>query len=90
MNVDFVDKMYIKDYIEKYIFCKVFDIFDDFKVEFYLFDEILWCQKEQFFDGVGYGWIDVFKDNVELYVMDEMMKNFKLEWGNDIFDIKEV
>lgn len=90
MNIDFVDKMINKERMEKYIFCKVFDILDDLIVEFYFFDNIFWCQKEQFFDGVGYGWIDVFKDNVEFYVIDEMMKNFKFEWGSDIFDIKEV
>jgi len=46
-------------------------------------------QKEQFSDGVGYGWIDALKDNAELHVTDEMMKNPKPEWGTDIPDSKE-
>jgi asparagine synthase (glutamine-hydrolysing) len=31
-------------------------------------DEILWRQKEQFSDGVGYGWIDSLKAHVERHV----------------------
>ncbi|MGW0042825.1 asparagine synthase-related protein, partial [Rhodococcus sp. NPDC003348] len=34
-------------------------------------DEILWRQKEQFSDGVGYGWIDGLKDHAEIMVTDE-------------------
>ncbi len=33
-------------------------------------DEILWRQKEQFSDGVGYGWIDALKDHAESHVSD--------------------
>ncbi|MEQ1505301.1 MAG: asparagine synthase B [Myxococcota bacterium] len=33
-------------------------------------DEILWRQKEQFSDGVGYGWIDALKDHAERAVSD--------------------
>jgi len=33
-------------------------------------DEILWRQKEQFSDGVGYGWIDALKDFAESQVRD--------------------
>jgi asparagine synthetase B (glutamine-hydrolysing) len=51
---------------------------------------ILYRQKEQFSDGVGYGWIDALKDNAELHVTDEMMKNPKPEWGTDIPDTKEA
>jgi asparagine synthase (glutamine-hydrolysing) len=38
-------------------------------------DEILWRQKEQFSDGVGYGWIDCLKQQAEELVSDEMMAN---------------
>lgn len=38
----------------------------------YLPKEILWRQKEQFSDGVGYGWIDELKKHVEAAVTDEM------------------
>ena len=34
-------------------------------------DEILWRQKEQFSDGVGYGWIDGLKAHAEANVSDE-------------------
>ena len=33
-------------------------------------DEILWRQKEQFSDGVGYGWIDGLKAHAEAHVSD--------------------
>jgi len=33
-------------------------------------DEILWRQKEQFSDGVGYGWIDALKDHADTQVSD--------------------
>ncbi|KAL2202726.1 glutamine-hydrolyzing asparagine synthase [Sarocladium strictum] len=90
MNIDPKDKMHTKDHIEKYILRKAFDTSDDPSAEAYLPDEILWRQKEQFSDGVGYGWIDALKDNAELHVTDEMMKNPKPEWGNDIPDTKEA
>lgn len=34
-------------------------------------DEILWRQKEQFSDGVGYGWIDGLRDHAAVQVSDE-------------------
>ena len=36
-------------------------------------DEILWRQKEQFSDGVGYSWIDTLKKITSEAVTDEMM-----------------
>ncbi len=38
--------------------------------EGYLPESILWRQKEQFSDGVGYGWIDGLKDHSEVSVSD--------------------
>ncbi|KAJ9156081.1 Glutamine-hydrolyzing asparagine synthase [Pleurostoma richardsiae] len=90
MNIDPADKMIDKDHIEKYILRKAFDTTDEPETEPYLPDNILWRQKEQFSDGVGYGWIDALKDNAELHVTDEMMKNPKPEWGDDIPDTKEA
>ena len=43
--------------MEKWILRKAF--------EGYLPDEILWRQKEQFSDGVGYSWIDGIKEKVK-------------------------
>src|SRR5262245_54913439 len=53
--------------IEKYVLRKAFDTRDDP----YLPDEVLWRQKEQFSDGVGYSWIDSLKDFAERKISDE-------------------
>lgn len=37
-------------------------------------DEVCWRQKEQFSDGVGYGWIDSLKQLAELNVTDRQME----------------
>ena len=68
MNIDPRDKM-CSDKIQKYILRKAFDQFGN---EF-LPDDILWRQKEQFSDGVGYGWIDSLKKMAELKVSDNQM-----------------
>ncbi|MCR6495760.1 asparagine synthase B [Thermomonas sp. S9] len=39
----------------------------------YLPDEILWRQKEQFSDGVGYGWIDGLKAHAEAQVSNRVL-----------------
>ncbi|KAI2618222.1 asparagine synthase [Hypoxylon sp. NC1633] len=90
MNIDPQEKMITKDRIEKWVLRKAFDTSEDPNAEPYLPEEILWRQKEQFSDGVGYGWIDALKDNAEVHVTDEMMKNPKPEWGDDIPDTKEA
>jgi asparagine synthase (glutamine-hydrolysing) len=90
MDIDPKEKMITTDRIEKYILRKAFDTSDEPDVKPYLPDKILWRQKEQFSDGVGYGWIDALKDNAELHVTDDMMKNPKPEWGSDIPETKEA
>ena len=90
MNIDPAEKMITKDRIEKYILRKAFDTSDEPETKPYLPDNILWRQKEQFSDGVGYGWIDALKDNAQLHVSDEDMKTPKAEWGDDIPDTKEA
>ncbi|RZJ28391.1 MAG: asparagine synthase B, partial [Flavobacterium sp.] len=40
----------------------------------YLPDDILWRQKEQFSDGVGYGWIDELIAHCESEVTDEQLE----------------
>ena len=90
MNIDPKEKMITPERIEKYILRKAFDTSDDPSAEPYLPESILWRQKEQFSDGVGYGWIDALMDNAEIQVTDEMMKNPKPEWGDDIPDTKEA
>lgn len=76
MNLDPNDKMIKKgpEYspedtrIEKWAIRKAFDVPDDP----YLPKEILWRQKEQFSDGVGYGWVDSLKEIAENEVTDQM------------------
>ncbi|KAK5044970.1 Asparagine synthetase [Exophiala bonariae] len=90
MNIDPQEKMITKDRIEKYILRKAFDTTDEPEVKPYLPDNILWRQKEQFSDGVGYGWIDGLKDTAEANVTDEMLANPKPEWGSDVPTSKEA
>ncbi len=45
--------------------------------EEYLPESVVWRQKEQFSDGVGYGWIDTLKDIANEQVTQEMMDNAK-------------
>jgi asparagine synthase (glutamine-hydrolysing) len=42
--------------------------------------EVAWRQKEQFSDGVGYGWIDTLKEIATQQVSDEMMENAKFRF----------
>lgn len=58
--------------------------------EGYLPEEILWRQKEQFSDGVGYDWIDSLKEHVEEVVTDEMMKAAVYKFPVNTPDTKEA
>jgi len=58
--------------IEKWVLRKAF--------EDILPDSIVWRQKEQFSDGVGYSWIDTLKAVAEKEVTDEMMANAKFKF----------
>ncbi|MFT6069176.1 MAG: asparagine synthase (glutamine-hydrolyzing) [Bacteriovoracaceae bacterium] len=61
--------------MEKHVLRKAFDTPDDP----YLPDTILWRQKEQFSDGVGYSWVDSLKEFAEECVSDiEFAKREKL------------
>ena len=67
MNFDPADKMCTGKKAEKYILRKTF--------EGLIPEEILWRQKEQFSDGVGYNWIDSLKENAEEKVTNNMLEN---------------
>ncbi|KAG7662320.1 ASN1 [[Candida] subhashii] len=90
MNIRPEDKVIKPGFIEKYILRKAFDTSDDPNATPYLPEEILWRQKEQFSDGVGYSWIDGLKDTAEKMVTDEELANPKPEWGDDIPTTKEA
>ena len=59
--------------MEKYIFRKAFDVKNADGLPKYLPDDILWRQKEQFSDGVGYGWIDYLRDTTSKLISDDQM-----------------
>ncbi len=43
-------------------------------------EEVVWRQKEQFSDGVGYSWIDTLRETAAAQVSDEEMKNAGLRF----------
>lgn len=57
--------------MEKYILRKAFSSGN------YLPDNILWRQKEQFSDGVGYNWIDGLKEYASAEISDTQLSNAK-------------
>jgi len=58
----------IEKHILRHAFTKEESLYD------YLPEELLWRQKEQFSDGVGYGWIDFLKKMTNEEVSDEEIK----------------
>ncbi len=75
------EKMVKDGRIEKWCIRKAF--------EEYLPESIAWRQKEQFSDGVGYGWIDTLKKIAEENVTDEMMANAKYRFNINVPMSKE-
>jgi asparagine synthase (glutamine-hydrolysing) len=67
MRINPKDKMITEDRMEKWVIRKAF--------EDYLPESVVWRQKEQFSDGVGYSWIDTLKELVEEKVSDQQMAN---------------
>src|SRR5210317_1751117 len=67
MNINPEDKMIKNGRIEKWILREAF--------KDYLPESVLWRQKEQFSDGVGYTWIDSLKELVSKEVSDNDLKN---------------
>jgi len=57
--------------------------------EGYLPKEILWRQKEQFSDGVGYSWIDGLKVHVEAQVTDQQLASASFRFPVNTPDSKE-
>ena len=67
MRINPQDKMINGERMEKWVVRKAF--------EDMLPDSVVWRQKEQFSDGVGYSWIDTIKEVVDREVSDEQIKN---------------
>ncbi|KAJ9670080.1 hypothetical protein PVL29_026562 [Vitis rotundifolia] len=71
--------------IEKWVLRNAFD--DDQKP--YLPKHILYRQKEQFSDGVGYSWIDGLKDHANEHVTDAMLMNASFVYPENTPTTKE-
>lgn len=56
----------------------------------YLPDEVLWRQKEQFSDGVGYSWIDSIKDRAASKITDVELANAKYRFPHNPPPTKEA
>ena len=67
MSINPKDKMINGERMEKWVVRKAF--------EDYLPESVVWRQKEQFSDGVGYSWIDTLKSMVEEEISDEQLEN---------------
>ena len=72
MNINPKDKMINGERMEKWILRKAF--------EDLLPKSVVWRQKEQFSDGVGYSWIDTLKELVEKEVTDKQLANAHLKF----------
>ena len=81
MRINPEDKMCGNGKMEKAILRESF--------EGYLPKEILWRQKEQFSDGVGYSWIDGLKAHVESLVTDQQLENAHIRFPVNTPDNKE-
>ncbi|KAF8274957.1 hypothetical protein EI94DRAFT_1712061 [Lactarius quietus] len=99
MNVRPEDKMFAKGgsqeldedgcpKMEKYILRKAFDVAPNGKP--YLPRSILWRQKEQFSDGVGYSWIDGLKAQAENAIPDQLFEKRSERWPVDTPNTKEA
>jgi len=73
-------------HIEKYVLRKAFD----FPQDPYLPDQVLWRQKEQFSDGVGYSWIDSLKDHAENLISDDKLSKASQIYPHDTPKTKEA
>jgi asparagine synthase (glutamine-hydrolysing) len=82
MRINPEDKMCGNGKMEKAILRESFDG--------YLPKEILWRQKEQFSDGVGYSWIDGLKTYVEAQVTDQQLANAEIRFPVNTPDSKEA
>lgn len=72
--------------IEKYILRKAFDTPEDP----FLPDEVLWRQKEQFSDGVGYSWIDSLIEYATSKVTDVEMETAHIQFPVNTPQTKEA
>lgn len=82
MNLDPAVKMITPGRMEKHILREAFADM--------LPPEVLWRQKEQFSDGVGYSWIDTLRSHAEQEVSDKMMENAAYTFPHNTPPTKEA
>lgn len=93
VRVPFLDKQFLetavpikKDFklkkIEKYVLRKAFDLQDSEGKPVFLPESVLWRQKEQFSDGVGYNWVNTLIQDTESKISDEEFSGV-----NDIYKV---
>ena len=83
MRLNPADKMCGNGKIEKHILRAAFDNGQ------YLPEEVLWRQKEQFSDGVGYSWIDSIRDFANQEVSDQQLATAAFRFPVNTPDTKE-
>lgn len=83
MRLNPADKMCVDGRMEKWILRKAFDD------NTYLPDSVLWRQKEQFGDGVGYSWIDSVREYVATEVSDHQLNTAAFRFPTNTPDTKE-
>lgn len=82
MSFDPTEKMARNDRMEKHVLRAAF--------EGVLPEEILWRQKEQFSDGVGYGWIDALRDHAESEVSADQLSRATFRYPHATPETKEA
>ncbi|KAG9305655.1 hypothetical protein G9A89_022577 [Geosiphon pyriformis] len=90
MSIDPEEKLFKPGRMEKYILRKAFDVSTTDDPRPYLPEDILWRQKEQFSDGVGYSWIDSLKDAAEAHVTNQQFAEATKRWPRDTPTTKEA
>lgn len=83
MRLNPQDKMCLDGKMEKWILRKAFDNGETLPAE------VLWRQKEQFGDGVGYSWIDSIRDFVDIEVTDQQLATAEFRFPVNTPDTKE-
>eukprot|EP00127_Corallochytrium_limacisporum_P003565 Clim_evm48s150 gene=Clim_evmTU48s150 len=86
MDINPEEKMHTDGRIEKHLMRAAFDD----KENPYLPAEVLWRQKEQFSDGVGYSWIDGLKEFADKRVSDHMFSDRANRFPKDTPRTKEA
>ena len=81
MRINPEDKLPRNGRIEKWVLRKAF--------EDMLPESIVWRQKEQFSDGVGYSWIDTLKELVQNKVTDDQLANAAFKFPDQTPSSKE-